>query len=372
MTSVSRSRFVTFYVLLAAIGIAVVAPGNTVSAGGTAPVVLDALSRHVPLDIKAHWNSKSQWVPLFNIGVAFDAFEEDDILVVQHYKGHGKKAKAWGKPQKCAEHNEDDRLTRQIGQRVWFFNCKGGDELLIGTDGAYSAKITYRQTGAGTDHRDLKTIEYTVKKYYADASGSKKQLAFVATLDHRIGEGWLSYHGDGKKDGQEVRLSTWFKWDTHGELRDVKMRCFHNDKKFGDFDSHNRYDVETASYVNKSGDPIRESWGKYVFHVKPNFGKGMVHWDHPKEGSPNPEVFYLSKNPGDYRCTVTFEGDLVREIKFKIADGKVVEPGCAGTQVRAGAQHHMVSVNVKAGPMKYDNKAFEKAGWFGIGASACK
>ncbi|MFT7578753.1 MAG: hypothetical protein ACI9MR_000411 [Myxococcota bacterium] len=76
----------------------------------------------------------------------------------------------------------------------------------------------------------------------------------------------------------------------HSEPRKVKMRCYLGTKKVGDFDSHNRYDLKVADYKKKGADPVRTAWGKYVFHVKQDFGKGLWHWKKPtvgeaKEGS---------------------------------------------------------------------------------------
>ncbi|MBL4634003.1 MAG: hypothetical protein JKY56_09025, partial [Kofleriaceae bacterium] len=206
-----------------------------------------------------------------------------------------------------------------------------------------------------------------------DASGSSKQLGFAVNLDHRLGEGWLTRLGDGKRLGQEVRLSTWLKWDSQGEPRNVKMRCYKGSKKIGQFDSHMRYDMKIVDYKKKGKDPARTTWGKFVFHVKPDFGKGMVKWAAPTGKDKNPAVFYLSENPGDYRCPVTFDGEVIREFTFKIADGALVEPSCATSSVHAANQHHMLSVAIKKGlDPKFDTKAFATSAWFGLGTKNCK
>jgi hypothetical protein len=215
------------------------------------PHVIDAMSRNVPLSVKAHHNVKSQWMPLLKIGISFAEVEDDDILLIQHFKGHGKKAKKWGKVQKCREPRADDRLKRNFGENIVFFNCDTDKSLLNKKGGKYSAKITYRQTGAGIDHNDIRTLEYTVDSFGVDASGSSKQMGFEVNHDSRLGEGWLALVGDGTKKGQKVRLSTWLKWDTQGEPRNVKMRCYHGKKKIGEFISHNRYDVKIVDYKKK-------------------------------------------------------------------------------------------------------------------------
>lgn len=343
------------------------------AADESAPVVLDAMSRNVPLGIGSYYNAKSQWVPHFMLGVAFDEVEEDDILLIQHYKGHGKKAKKWGKVQKCSDARSEDKIKRNFGQSIAFFNCKADDAWLNKKPGKYSARISYRQTGAGVDHTDIKTVEYTVDKFAVDASGGKKQWGFAVNQDHRLGEGWMTRFGDGTKNGQDIRFSTWLKWSTQGEPRNVKMRCYLGKKKIGQFDSHNRHDVKIVDYKKKGAEPARTTWGKYVFHVKPDFGKGMVQWAAPTTKDKNPEVYYLSENPGDYRCPVTFDGEMIRELTFTIADGAVKEPACANTTVHAAKQHHMLKVSIKPGlDPKFDKKAFASRAWFGLGAGACK
>ncbi|MFT7578754.1 MAG: hypothetical protein ACI9MR_000412 [Myxococcota bacterium] len=158
--------------------IALVAPS---AAAQDVPVVLDAMSRDVPLDIKAHYNAKSAWAPSFRINVAFGEVEEDDVLLVQHDKGHGKSAKKWGALQKCGDPIKAKRSPTRYGDNIVSFNCDVDPSMFIKKAGKFSARIAYRQTGTGVDHKDLRTAEYIVKKYAVDASGRKKQLVSMST-----------------------------------------------------------------------------------------------------------------------------------------------------------------------------------------------
>ncbi len=334
-------------------------------AQASTPVVIDA-TNSFQTSISAYRTTKEGfpwgWVPQTSIIVQMDPIESDDVLVLQHLQGK----KKWGAEQKC-------RL-RQHWKAVGMakFECKGKETMAVNKGGAFSVRISYKQGGLDKLHKNIDTMHYKVIKYKCDNRHVKRRWkpssCFVVDHDFRIGEGWLTELTEDSTSPTFILLRTWFKY-ADKEPNRPKARCYLNGKKVAEAKIERRQKTITYRYIKKAnGTGQRTTWARWYWRFY-NLGTRPPSKTISTVSYPN--LFYVNKNPGNYTCVITADGDKLATMSFQVgADGKIVRPACQGetadATVRTPDNVHLIKVEYgKGANIKYRAKDFAKKPLYG-------
>ena len=332
-------------------GAAPVADAGAPASGCIGPIVLDKWGRyHTNITIFENTAKKPDgstdynkyaWVPKVELVVQMTEPEEDDIMIVQHYKGEEK----WGDPIKIPAAN----ITKRSGKNYSLVTatCMMDKDQAISDTGTFSVKVGYKQTGLGKMHEDLATFVYTVKNCNRGWTSQGQIKGFYIDHDFRIGESWLYRDSDGK-----IHLWTWFKYNREGaeKVRNGRVRCYSGDRKFKFHDNPTRRTEISYEDYNSQSSHQQVTWG-------------LWYWWIPRiEGIPAAE--YIQKAPGDYRCVLTQDGEISREFHFTVGDdGQIVRQPFAGNKtIYAVEDSFPLRTELKEMPdLEFDDDAFGKA-----------
>jgi len=336
------------------------------------PRLMDMMTKQ-GTKIWATWGKKAGkrccWYPKIEVYVKMPGAESDDILVVQHLQGRRK----WGKPEKCPA----EKTWQLDGVPLVHFKCRGVEGMMIDKTGKFGARLSYMQTAAERTHRDFAMLTYKITKYQASPI-KERETGFVVDYDFHMGEAWLNAVLEltrtsggvehNPADPKRTRIMTWFKWKREGgrPYKDwMTLRCYYKDKKVAQSSndqvmfSQNYYFYESRGGKSKRG---QLTWGKFGWHLQELWVEGPTKPLKHIAFGPHHD---MSKNPGEYTCKVTAEGEVVREFKFNVgADGKLVKPKChAGLTLPSTLT--MIKLTKSKGDAKYDKRALEKSPFYG-------
>ncbi len=282
------------------------------------PIVLDKWSRY-HTHITTYENpgkkpgggtdyNKFAWVPKVDLVVQVARPERDDIVILQHYQGD----KEWGAPIKVPVSNITPRRGKDYS--LVSFSSTMDQSLAISDAGQFSVKVSYKQTALGKLHEDLATFRYTVKNYNRGWTSQGPIQGFYVDHDFRMGEAWLYRLSDNR-----IELWTWFKYNREGDakVQNGRLRCFYGDTilPFGNSPT-DRTEVSYDHYTSQR-EHQKVTWGLWYWSV-PRI-EGVMAAD------------YLKNHPGEYRCTLTQDGEIAREFHFTVGnDGQIVREPFAG------------------------------------------
>ena len=329
------------------------------------PVVIDA-TNSFQSSISAYRVAKEGfpwgWVPEMTIIVKMDPMESDDVLLLQHLQGK----KKWGSEQKCRLRHH----WKPVGMGK--FECRGAESMAVNKGGNFSVRITYKQGGVGKLHKDIDTLHYSVIKHKCDNRRVKGRWTpsscYVVDHDFRIGEGWVTELTEDETTPTFILLRTWFKYSDKEPSR-PEARCYLNGKKVAEAKRERKQKEITYRAVKKAnGRGQRTTWARWYWRF---YDLGARPPQKTVSIASYPNVFYLNKNPGDYTCVITADGDKLATLSFKVgADGKIVRPPCQGDgTVRAPENVHLVKVaygkgaNIKYKARDYANKPLYGRKW---------
>lgn len=158
-------------------------------------------------------------------------------------------------------------------------------------------------------------------------------------------------------------LHTWFK--TGDRLPRLKATCLFDGKRIAEADSVGGHKFDYWSYKRK-GSPDRDkpSWVQaefflYSLHPRPDAEGNKGSWAKPQH--------WMNENPGDYKCVITGDGDVVKEVHFKVgADGEVVREPCQAQSVNSLSTVTLVrTMDKKLSDTGYDKNAGKKSAFQG-------
>ena len=327
-----------------------------VALADTPPVALDKWGRY-HVNIKPYMpnpsppkGKKVKWVPRVELIFRVVSPESDDRVLLQHFKGK----KKWGPQLKCARRGPGGK---KLGYSLVPFNCLMDEKLAISRTGTFSVKVSYKQTGLGKVHEDLGRYTYTIKQFNRVWPGKRPPIKnFYADHDFRLGEAWLYQKGDG-----QLQIWSWFKYDRHGgsKVNGGRLRCFIGDKKLAFYKSPTRRTEISFDHWPSRKKHSVTTWGLWYWWTG-TVGDGTG-------------LDFIKKNPGEYRCTLTQDGEIAREFFFEAdAEGKIAGAPCEkqgdAKGVRLLADEHLIKMTFKKGPdLKFNKKAFKKAPLYGRG-----
>ena len=354
------------------------------------PVLIDTIgSLETKVLVVARVARPMVWVPEPYLLVRFSGYESDDIIIMQVMDG----GKAIGKPMRC-------------GARFYFkklglsqFKCRPSKDFGLTETGVFKLKVTYRQTLVQQDHPlaeltlPVLELKHGAKSNPSFTFGDDLDASLnVSTIEETGGTGFnhasseLGFVGSGRSGAYDkvfdsiitahdlpestptALIRTWFKAGKN--MIRTKIACLYNGKKVGEAPDTSHDDRSIWSFTE--GGEMRAVWTRisYLLHmliIRPRYSGLKI--------APAGSVHYLSENPGEYRCVITGNGEILKELYFTIGkDGQIVKPECQAKSMKNLRQVTLLrQVNKKLSFVPYDKAAGQKAGYYGnaVWAKGC-
>jgi len=337
------------------------ATASVARADANKPIALDKWSRyHVNITpympvMSPPRGKKVKWVPKVQLVFKVKSPEDDDAILLQHYRGRAK----WGPVQKCSFTTA--QVTKRRGPRgqplgysfvrpICLMNVKHA----ISRTGKFSVVVSYKQTGAGKLHKNLARYSYVVKRYNSNWLGRGGPVrAFYIDHDFRMGEAWLYRRTDGR-----LQLWSWFKYDRPGfsAVQGARLRCYVGGKKLAFMrNPTRRTEISYEHYANKRKHR-KTTWGLWYWYLPRAGGVTGYQW--------------LLKHPGKYRCTLTQKGEIARELFFEVTAKGIKRAPCqtkgGARQVRAITDSYLIkTVFKKNADLKFNRRAYLRSPFYG-------
>ncbi len=344
---------------------------------GDKPWILDTFGRQET--ILRVWGSPgtkskpSRWSIRLQFWVGFGEIANGDVVMVQVLKGR----KKLGKPGACKPSHvwPDNKLA--------FFKCQVPRDRdwkgLFKTAGVHTIKLTYKKPIEGKVFKDFAVFQLTSKKLKKGASNNPAvawgtdhdmRLA-VSTVEEAVTSSGSGETGDTtraffavyRKGISYLEIRTWFK--RVKRLERTSLTCLYKGKRVAEGHSIGGHNFDYWSYVRK-GSPKRDDakWVQVAYQVhmlKSRPGPGG------NKGSWSKEPHWLHENPGEYKCVILGDGEVLKELYFTVGeDGAIVKPECQLKSVNTLATITLLrAVDKKLSDRKYDKKIGKKYGFQG-------
>lgn len=350
------------------------------------PVLIDSLGNAETIfKVQPYPTRPVVWVPEPTLFVRFADYETDDVIVMEVMKD----GKPIGKPMKCGAKAASVDVT---GGRVHSsyakafkkaaliaFSCRPKKEFGLTESGVLMVRVSYRQTLLDVNHH-LADLRLHVREVQ-HCSQNNPCTTYTEDLDARMSVATLEESSDSIKNSafdhfyssiasaqpapdtvSNATIRFWLKDDDSNALP-KKATCYYGKKKLAQ--------AQTGSSLNRG----------YWSHTKD--GKINVHWHHMKaqfftllirpardgsRGNYAGDVHFLSDNPGDYRCVVTGDGEILKEIYFTVGeDGEVAKPACQAASMKSLGRVTLLTKqkNMNVATNGYDAKIGKKLGFNG-------
>lgn len=304
------------------------------------PVLLDTLGQYDTLvQAYGHPGTKAKptrWSAQLRFYVKYQDIAPDDTIMIEVFKDD----KSLGKPTSC-QSKPAYTLTEA---HLAYYQCEAPSDRdfdkLFTTSGTHTIKLTYKKPIEGIEFKDFASLRLQVIEAKQGAANSPSlkwqtdhdmKLA-VSTIEEEIPHSTPSDGGIRsaielayQKNEAAVTIRTWFKKDKG--YHPTKIACLYNGKRIDEAEGMKGSEYSSWTYL-KQGSPEREDaqWTQYYYqlfalHPRPN--------PDGSKGSYSQPQFYLNENPGEYRCVITGDGDVMKELFFTVGpDGHLVKPAC--------------------------------------------
>ena len=344
---------------------------------GDKPWILDTFGKQETI-LRA-WGSPgskskpSRWSAWLKFWVGFKEIANGDMISVQVYRGK----KKLGKPHPC----KPSKVMAEY--KLAYFDCKAPKDRdwkgLFKTAGVHTLKLTYKKPIEGVTFKDFAALQLNVKKLKKGSSNNPAvawdtihdmKLA-VSTVEESItgsgrgptGHASLAFFSAFRKGIPYLTIRTWFKREKR--LESTSLTCLYKGKRVAEGHAIGGHNFDYWSYVKK-GSPKRDDakWIQAVYQVhmlKPRPGPGG------NKGSWSKEPHWLHENPGEYKCVIVGDGDVIKELHFTVGEeGAIVKPECQLKSMNTLSTVSLVrTVDKKLSDRKYDKKAGKKYGFHG-------
>jgi hypothetical protein len=360
------------------------------------PVLVDSIGgfqtlvRALVVPVNRGGKSVNGWYPEASFVLKMDEIDSEDVVLLQWKLG----AKKIGTPFTCKylHHFKDlgldySQTVNKVADKTLplaFFTCAlprdRREKEAQTTHGPFSLQLSFKKTLAGKTFERFATLVGEATKLMQGARNNPlptwgnefDAMVPIATLERFVS---VSRNRDGDLRNAQISavghqladpyvlIRTWFKHHARGSRSPVgKMVCMHKEKKIAEAQCQDGRKYNYYAYPKKGAQEYEHTtWERQdcqLYNLK---------WKPREEGRLERRaagflpVFYLSQNPGEYKCTLLGEGEVLREISFSVGeDGNVVKSPC---QVAVELLPHvnLVSVVEKKPLAPLDRKASRQA-----------
>ena len=306
--------------------------------------------------------------------VRYENIASDDVVMIQTTKG----AKKLGRPIPCSPTKVYPEL------KLAWYKCdapkaRADYNTLFNVAGDLNVHLTYRKIIEGKEFKKFASLKVRAMKL-KKGSANNPAVAWASNHDIELGASTLQEITSGGQSGTAYEMMraldgalnkdetfavihTWFKSDkSHIPTR---MACLYNGKRVAEAQGHRETSHSSWSFIKKGSTKQDDNeWQQHQFQLY------SLH-PHPRidgsKGSYHKPQHYLPENPGKYRCVVTSEGEIVKEMNFEVGgDGEIIKPACQSSSMNTLQSVTLLSTkNVRVSTKKWDKNIGKKAGYAG-------
>ncbi len=303
------------------------------------------------------------WCPKTYFIVKYGNIQPEDVVSVQLLNKRGKKL---GKPFICKPAHQFADLKLAYGNKkadkaakhlpLAQYECAPSREqckkAAVAKTGDYALSLTYKQPTEGEEMKDFARLRFKVSQAF---HGWNKHPEKTYVVENNFLNGLTTIEEfvfqTAKKPADlrnaqiavvghrhiqpKVMIRTWFRYDQSPKVS--KIICKYKGKRIAQQGPFNgdKHSFMARNKDKKSNDLVKIYQKRFDFRlenvffrhprVEPKKNRRVKkHWKMPKH--------YLSENPGDYKCMILGEGELLRVVRFKVGKkGKIVSNGCNKT-----------------------------------------
>jgi hypothetical protein len=226
----------------------------------------------------------------------------------------------------------------------------------IPTAGLFGIKITNMR-----DNSVAFQGKFRVTKFKQDEASGPKDVDYSIDHDWTLPIGYTDIDWDvdeGPSDEGDPVVRMWFKGGIRTE--DLEARLFYNGKQIATTDEGGRVGSSERRFSQYAGNHPELTWQllEFAWPSKVLF----IADEKARNYTANNGKLYINQMPGEYTVKVFYQGDQIRETKFKIADGNFAD---VGVSLPIGLKTYRVMVPVKVmgtadkwNPARYPADAF--------------
>ena len=274
----------------------------------------------------------TRWLAQLQFYVKYKDIAKDDAVMIEVFKD----GKSLGKPTSCQfkYHDKDFDLA--------YYQCDAPKmnsdyEGLYQTGGPHTIKLTYKNLVEGKEFKDFAILKINVKKAM---QGSANNPSLKWQTDHDMKLAVSTIQEGGSKRGiikyakeaafragtqtTSMVINTWFKTGKKARNK-TKMTCLYHDRRIAQADSFKIGEFSYWSYLKKGSMEREEAhWVHHSYYLRTMYPRR-----HSKATHGRKKGHFLNENPGEYRCVITGDGEVLKELFFRVGlDGNIVKPAC--------------------------------------------
>ncbi|MFL6229543.1 MAG: hypothetical protein ACJ741_12265, partial [Pyrinomonadaceae bacterium] len=189
----------------------------------------------------------------------------------------------------------------------------------IPTEGLFGIKIT--------NMRDNSTAfqgKFRIAKFKQDGASGPKDVDYYVDNDWALPIGYTNVDwGEGKAEQGDPGIQMWFKGGIKTD--DLEARLFYNGKQIATTDEGGSVNSVERRFPQHGGDNPSLFWQLLEFRWQSKLL--FIGDDEVRNYRTNEGKLYINQMPGEYTVKVYYQGEQVRETKFKIADGDFAGSG---------------------------------------------
>ncbi len=338
------------------------------------PIILDTIGGF-GTEFKAYGRpgtkaKPTRWLAQLQFFIKYKDIEKDDAVMIEVFKD----GKSLGKPTSCQfkYHHQDFHLA--------YYQCdapkmRSDYEDLYQTGGPHTIKLTYKNLVAGKEFKDFAVFKVNVKKAMHGSANNPSlkwqtdhdmKLAVSTIQEGASKRGIIKFAKEAAfRSGTQTRsmvINTWFKTGKATRVK-TQMTCLYHDRRIAQADSFKIGGFSYWSFLKKGSMEKEEAnWVHHAYYLKSMFPRRHAKATHGRR-----KGHFLNDNPGEYRCIVTGDGEVLKELFFRVGlDGNIVKPACQLESMNTPSTVTLLAAEDKIlSTVDYDKKIGQQYGFEG-------
>lgn len=325
------------------------------------------------------------WSPTLEFYMLYDRHVKSNAVEVTLLKGGEKQGDSWvcGSSSSIKAY-QTNQTTGLYPYPLSSFSCSAPKQLARTDSGRFQLALKYKEPLAGKEH-DLGTLEFAVLEI-AHGAPSNTQKTFAVSWDHMLGTAKV-FESISSNDLKSIaRTVTRASYQDRGIANEVSMSFWTKYEKESDPGRQILTCLKDGEVIAESRPGTGQTFGYWTYN--PDKSKSVVKWKQQTftfmqffmrrkspeahRGGMNP--YWLSENPGEYRCVATASGTVTAELRFAVdAEGDIVGRDCGDEIVRPDTLTEVHFEEKATTSFRFDAKA-RNAPYFGRAqkAEACR
>ncbi len=225
----------------------------------------------------------------------------------------------------------------------------------LATAGTFGVKITNLRDNGVVFQGKFKVVKYKP----TGNEGDKYFFDFYVDQDWNLPVGYAALDWS-EQEVARPYVRMWFK----GRLKpeDLEARLYYNGQQIATTDDGGSVAHLESRYPKRVGNDASLQWDLY----ETNWSKKLLFItdEHARQITEYNDTRWINSSPGDYTVKVFYKGEQVRETKFTVADGDLLDNGIA-KQNHISTDKEVIPVKVMGNVEKWNALAWKTDAFYG-------